>query len=74
MSDKNSAYLRFSRDTGITYHQVNVSQKQRVTGAFHVQNVNAYHSRLKIWMRRFNGVATKYLDNYLGWNRTLDTR
>jgi len=36
------------------------------------QNVNAFDSRLKNWIRRFNGVATKYLDSYLGWFRTLD--
>jgi len=41
-------------------------------GAFHVQNVNAYHGRLKGWMGRFNGVATRYLPNYLGWRRTLE--
>jgi len=39
---------------------------------YHIQNVNAYHSRLKRWMQRFNGVATKYLDNYLIWFRFLD--
>jgi len=36
------------------------------------QNVNAYHSRYKTWMRRFHGVATSYLDHYLGWFRALD--
>ena len=41
-------------------------------GVWHVQNVNAYHSRLKGWMGRFHGVATKYLHNYLGWRRLLD--
>ena len=41
-------------------------------GAWHIQNVNAYHSRFKQWMRRFNGVATSYLPNYLGWFRALD--
>ena len=30
------------------------------------------HGRLKGWMRRFNGVATAYLENYLGWFRALD--
>ena len=35
------------------------------------QNVNAYHSRLNIWMVRFHGVATKYLVNYLGWRCML---
>lgn len=41
-------------------------------GVWHVQNVNAYDSRLKGWMGRFHGVATKYLGNYLGWRRLLD--
>ena len=40
---------------------------------FHIQNVNAYHSRLKNWVRQFHGVATKYLDHYLGWFRLMDT-
>jgi hypothetical protein len=34
--------------------------------------VNAYHSRLKQWLARFNGVATKNLPNYLGWWRALE--
>jgi len=42
------------------------------SGVWHVQNVNAYDRRLKGWMRRFYGVATKYLHNYLGWQRLLD--
>ncbi|MCP3699413.1 MAG: IS1595 family transposase, partial [Aliivibrio sp.] len=25
------------------------------------------------WIRRFHGVATKYLDHYLGWFRYMDT-
>jgi hypothetical protein len=28
--------------------------------------------RLKEWLRRFHGVATKNLPNYLGWRRTLE--
>ena len=28
---------------------------------FHINNVNAYHGRLKEWMRRFHGVATENL-------------
>ncbi len=39
---------------------------------FHLNNVNAYHRRLKEWLRRFHGVATKNLPNYLGWRRTLE--
>jgi transposase-like protein len=40
----------------------------------HINNVNAYHSRLKEWLRRFHGVATKNLPNYLGWRRTLEAK
>lgn len=38
----------------------------------HINNVNAYHGRLKEWMRRFHGVATANLPNYLGWRRTIE--
>jgi hypothetical protein len=43
-----------------------------IAGIYHIQNVNAFDSRLKNWIRRFHGVATKYLDSYLGWFRALD--
>ena len=38
----------------------------------HINTVNAYHGRLKQWLNRFNGVATKNLPNYLGWRRALE--
>lgn len=44
----------------------------RTLGAWDINNVNGYHSRLKGWLRRFNGVASFYLEHYLGWFRTLD--
>ncbi len=39
---------------------------------FHINNVNAYHGRLKAWMRRFHGVATENLQTCLSWRRTLE--
>ena len=39
---------------------------------FHIQNVNAYTSRLKDWLRPFKGVASWYLPNYLGWRRAIE--
>ncbi len=39
---------------------------------YHIQHVNAFHSRLKRWMDRFQGVATKYMDNYMFWFRFLE--
>ncbi len=72
VSDSNPTYDAFCKAEHITHETVNLSQGQRVKGAYHVQNVNAYHSRFKAWLDHFHGVATKYLPNYLGWCRTMD--
>lgn len=72
-TDGASVYAAFARDCGITHQVVQAKPGRRIRGgAFHIQNVNAYHSRLKNWMARFHGVATKYLVNYLGWRRMLE--
>jgi transposase-like protein len=63
----------FYKAEGFTHQPVNVKAGTRVKErVFHIQHVNAYHERLKGWMRRFRGVATKYLANYLGWRRMVD--
>lgn len=57
----------------IKHETINARHKQLVKkGIYHIQNVNNLHSRLKTWIRRFQGVATKYLDNYLYWFRWLE--
>ncbi len=40
-------------------------------GIYHIQHINAVHSKLKKWMNKFNGVATKYISNYLYWFKWL---
>lgn len=71
-TDGSGVLAAAARGMGVTHHPVNLSAGVRVAGAWHVQNVNSYDSRLKGWLRRFNGVATKYLDVYLGWFRAID--
>jgi transposase-like protein len=71
-TDGSLALAAAARDIGVEHHAVNLSAGIRVDGAWHVQNVNAYHSRLKGWIRKFHGVATCYLPSYLGWFRALD--
>lgn len=72
VSDANPTYTAFCHAEGISHEVVNLSQGLRVKGAYHVQNVNAYHSRFKQWLEHFHGVATKYLPNYLGWRRAFE--
>lgn len=60
-------------DLNIPYRVISPKRKvHEMNSIFHIQNVNGYHSRLKSWMTRFNGVATKYLGNYLGWRRVYE--
>jgi transposase-like protein len=71
-TDGSSALAAAARDLGVEHHPINVSAGVRVNGAWHIQNVNAFGSRLRDWMRRFKGVSSRYLDSYLGWFRALD--
>ena len=71
-TDGSSALASAARSLGVEHHAINVAAGCRVRGAWHIQNVNAFDSRLKLWMHRFKGVATRYLANYLGWFRALD--
>jgi transposase-like protein len=66
-------YRTLAKEEGFAHQPINVSAGSRVKErVFHIQNVNAYHSRLKGWLRRFRGVATRYLPNYLAWRRLLE--
>lgn len=72
-SDGSSTLAAAAKAIGVAHRPINLSAGIRVVaGVYHVQNVNAYDSRLKDWIRRFRGVATHYLDSYLGWFRAID--
>jgi transposase-like protein len=71
--DGGTAIVAFARRAGIAAHILPMPGKPEPNAPdFHLNNVNAYHGRLKEWLRRFHGVATKNLPNYLGWRRTLE--
>lgn len=71
--DGGTAIVAFARRAGIAAHILPMPGKPHPKAPdFHLNNVNAYHARLKEWLRRFHGVATKNLPNYLGWRRTLE--
>jgi transposase-like protein len=71
--DGGTAIVAFARRAGIAAHVLPMPGKPNPKAPeFHLNNVNAYHGRLKEWLRRFHGVATKNLPNYLGWRRALE--
>ena len=61
--------IKFAKDRGLAFETIGTKQRRGREKVFHVQNVNAYHSRLKNWMARFHGVSTERLPTYLGWRR-----
>ena len=73
IGDGGKAIATFGRRAGIAFHTVPSPGKPSPAAPhLHINNVNAYHRRLKQWLNRFNGVATKNLPNYLGWRRALE--
>ena len=72
VSDGRDAYASFAHAEKILHVPIIRSRGEHVYRGFHIQNVNAYTSRLKHWLRPFRGVASWYLTSYLGWRRTLE--
>jgi hypothetical protein len=64
--------VNFARRLTILHIPIITSRGEHAYKGFHIQNVNAYTSRLKDWMRPFKGVASWYLPSYLGWRRTIE--
>lgn len=72
-TDTHRSYTAFAKSKELNHQKFNVSKGQRIKNkVYHVQNVNNTAARLGTWMRPFNGVATKYLQNYINW--FMDTR
>lgn len=71
-TDGSAAMAATAKELRVHHEAMNLSAGERVRGPWHIQNVNACHGRLKGWMHRFRGVATSYLESYLGWFRALD--
>ena len=72
ITDGEKAYAALAKAYALMHVWIIASKGEHVWQGYHIQNVNAYTSNLKSWMVRFRGVATKYLDSYLGWRRMID--
>ena len=72
-SDSHRSYGAFAKANTIEHKKFNAAKGQRtVDKVYHVQNVNNLDMRLRKFMESFNGVATKYLQNYLNWFLVLE--
>lgn len=74
LSDKSSCIKRyFENKKSISHVQMHahinpkdVHSPPEVKGAFHIQNINNLHSRIRKFIIPYNGVSTKYLNHYIG--------
>lgn len=72
-SDSHRSYTAFAKEIPAQHKKFNASKGLRKTEQiYHVQNVNNMDKRLRDFMQQFNGVATKYLQNYLNWFLVLE--
>jgi len=69
-TDSHKSYVKFAQNLGIELQQIKRGKHKE--GIYHIQHINAFHSKLKKWMDNFNGVATKYLANYMYWFKWLE--
>ena len=68
-TDKEKSYIKFSKSSELEHIRLeDVTSKKQV---YHIQTINSFHSRLKDFMRNFNGVSTKHLNNYLTYNSVI---
>ena len=72
-TDSHRSYTAFAKAEGIQHQKIHARKKQYVKDKiYNVQNANQTARSLKDWMAGFNGVATKYLQNYLSWYMVLE--
>ena len=68
-TDSPKSYIKFATDFNLDHKRIKTGKHKE--GIYHIQHINSLHSNLKKWMRRFNGVASKYISNYMQWFKWL---
>ena len=71
VTDSMSGFTTYAKREGLRHVRLNSRQGVYTQGVHHIQHVNNYHAGLKEWMRRFCGVASKFLDHYMAWFNLL---
>ena len=74
ITDKHPSYRAFAKDNPTIKHKALLSKEHvdKKDKTIHLQKVNNVHSQLRKFLRPFNGVSSKYLQNYLNWYAYAD--
>lgn len=71
VTDSCKSYIKFAENHNLQLKQI--ARGKHKNGEYHINTVNAYHKGLKQFLMKFNGISTKYLNNYLNWFQWLRT-
>ena len=74
ITDKHPSYRAFAKDNPSIKHKRLLAKEHvdKTDKSIHLQKVNNVHSQLRKFLRPFNGVSSKYLQNYLNWYAYAD--
>lgn len=69
ITDRHTSFKAFAKDNPQIKHKMLLAAEHvdRMDKTLHLQKVNNVHSQLRTFLRPFNGVSSKYLQNYLHW-------
>lgn len=69
ITDKHPSYKAFTKENPSIKHKVLLAKEHvdKEDKAVHLQKVNNIHAQLRKFLLPFNGVSSKYLQNYLNW-------
>jgi transposase-like protein len=67
ISDAHNSYKSFAKQNPSLTHKTFIAKDHvsKTDKKVHVQTVNHTHRELKYFLRQFNGVSSKFLQNYL---------
>ena len=72
-TDGNLSYKGIAKELDIDHKRLIAIDNVRVIdGVYHIQTLNNYMKRFKVWLKRFNGIGTDYIENYLSWFRFME--
>ena len=69
ITDKHPSYKAFAKDKPGIKHKTLLAKQHvdKKDKTIHLQKVNNTHKQLRSFLQPFNGVSSKYLQNYLNW-------
>jgi len=74
ITDKHPSYRAFAKSNPTITHKALLAKNHvdKEDKSVHLQKVNNTHKQIRDFLKPFNGVSSKYLQNYLNWYAYVD--